>query len=263
MERKQLDRIIETLSSFKPISLKEMKGVVLMSRVDTKYICEAHLLPEILQKSVPFYNCLEINNKHYASYKTDYLDTKNLDLHTAHQNGKRNRCKIRYREYVDSKLSFLEVKFKNNKGKTVKSRIKSWFDADQISEEDNSFLQAHTPYSRDLINRMLTNNFNRITLVSKKEKERLTIDFSLTYSDNNHQKSLSNLVVIEVKQEKRNRDARIMKILKDKHVYERSFSKYTIGISLLYPEAKYNRFKENLLYLNKIVKVGSIWDSNN
>ena len=33
-----------------------------------------------------------------------------------------NRHKIRFREYVDSGLVFLEVKCKNNKGKTIKKR---------------------------------------------------------------------------------------------------------------------------------------------
>ena len=37
-----------------------------------------------------------------------------------HHNRRVNRNKIRFREYVGSNLTFLEVKTKNNKGKTIK-----------------------------------------------------------------------------------------------------------------------------------------------
>ena len=47
-----------------------------------------------------------------------------------HHNQRVNRHKIRFREYVDSGLIYLEVKCKTNKGKTVKKRLK----VDKISK---------------------------------------------------------------------------------------------------------------------------------
>ena len=42
-----------------------------------------------------------------------------------HQNKKLNRYKIRQREYLISDISFFEIKFKSNKGRTIKKRIKT------------------------------------------------------------------------------------------------------------------------------------------
>lgn len=263
MEKKLLNSIEDTLLSFQPITLKEMDGVSLMNRTDTKFVFEAELLPKILEKVSPFYRSLEIASNRYANYKTDYFDTHQFGLYIAHHNGKQNRYKIRYREYVGSDLSFLEVKFKNNKGKTLKSRIKSWVDKENISETDNSFLQEKTPFSKEELKHVLTNNFSRITLVSKTDKERLTIDFSLQFKDDTTHKILGNLAIAEVKQENVNRDSKVMQILKDFHISEASFSKYATGAALLNPQLKYNKFKPNLLFLNNIHKDGNIWNTVN
>ena len=45
-------------------------------------------------------------------------------MYLAHQNGRVIREKIRVRTYVSSGLTFLEVKNKNNKGRTDKKRIR-------------------------------------------------------------------------------------------------------------------------------------------
>ena len=66
---------------------------------------------------MPHYKCVEIENKRVSQYQTLYYDTKDMKLYNEHHNGHLNRYKIRHRTYVDSNLSFLEVKFKNNKGR--------------------------------------------------------------------------------------------------------------------------------------------------
>jgi len=261
MERKLLNNITDSLSSFQPITLKEMDGVSLMNRTDTKFVFEADLLPKILEEASPFYRSLEISNKRYANYKTDYFDSLDFGLYNAHHNSKLNRYKIRYREYIGSDLSFLEVKFKNNKGKTLKSRIQSWVDTEEISDSDNDFLKDKTPFYRENLMHILTNNFSRITLVSKTDKERLTIDFSLQFLKEDKLKQLGNLAIAEVKQEKVDRDSKVMSILKKHQIREASFSKYATGAALLNPDLKYNKFKKNFLYLNKIHLNGNIWNT--
>lgn len=260
MEKKLLSNIEESLLVFDPITLKEMDGVSLMNRTDTKFVFEAEKLPLLLEKVAPFYRSLEIDSVRFAKYKTDYFDTHSYGLYIAHQNGKQNRYKIRYREYVGSDLSFFEIKFKTNKGKTLKSRIKAWVDPNQFSEKDDQFLQTKTPYSGKELKHVLTNNFSRITLVSRTDKERLTIDFSLQFQDEKNLKVLGNLAIAEVKQEKVNRDSKVMQILKEMHIPVASFSKYAAGAALLNPQLKYNKFKPNLLFLNKIHNDANIWN---
>ena len=130
-----------------------------------------------------------------------------------------------------------------------------------ISDSDNDFLREKTPYDREKLMHILTNNFSRITLVSKTDKERLTIDFSLQFLKEGKLKQLGNLAIAEVKQENVNRGSEIMSILKNNQIREASFSKYATGAALLNPDLKYNKFKKNFLYLNKIHKNGDIWNT--
>ena len=261
MEKQQLNKVLNNLQKFEPITLAEMDGVSLMNRTDTKFVFELELLPKILEAVQPFYRSLEIKGNRFSKYKTDYFDTLDYFMYIAHQNGKQNRYKVRYREYVGSDLSFLEVKFKNNKGKTQKSRIKSWVDMDDFKGEDTAFLSEATPFSTNNLMHVLTNEFSRITLVSRTDKERLTIDFSLSFVKGETAKNLDNLVIAEVKQEKVNRDSKVMKVLKEYGIRQASFSKYASGTALLNPQLKYNKFKSNMLYLNDIHKdYGVIWN---
>jgi len=100
-----------------------MDRVALMDRIDSKYIFNIHELPGFLEKLRPYYAVLDINEQEIFSYESLYFDTPNFDLYRFHHRGKLNRFKFRIRKYVESNLLFFEVKFKNNKGRTYKSRI--------------------------------------------------------------------------------------------------------------------------------------------
>ena len=100
-----------------------MDNVRLMDRTDTKFSFHSSQLFSILDDIKFDYTALEISGKRFAEYHTLYYDTKKLDLYMHHQNGGLNRYKVRHRTYVDSQLGFLEVKFKNNKERTKKTRI--------------------------------------------------------------------------------------------------------------------------------------------
>lgn len=261
MSNEQFNNLENQLQLFDPITLVEMERVSLMNRTDMKFVFEINLLPVILNAIQPFYNSLEINGNRFFNYKTDYFDTNDFQMFTAHSNGKQNRFKVRYREYVGSSLSFLEVKFKNNKGRTLKSRISSWVDNKITDPVDVGFLDNKIPFSPNQLKHSLKNEFTRITLVNKKKKERLTVDFSLSFKKGDLFKSLPNLVIIEVKQEKIDLNSKIVQVLRKHSIRQASFSKYVSGALLLNKRLKYNQFKANMLYLNKIHKnYGVIWN---
>jgi len=127
-------------SSFSPISLEEMDGVKLMNRTDTKFTFSISVLPELFQNLSPFYNVLEIDNKRIHEYKSLYFDTKKRKFYYDHHNQRVNRFKVRFREYVDSGLTFLEVKRKNNKGKTIKKRLKVKDIVTSIKSEQQEYI---------------------------------------------------------------------------------------------------------------------------
>ena len=110
--------------NFESITLSEMDNVKLMNRTDTKFAFSANYLPEILSRMRNFYKVLEIDNERVHSYRSLYYDTDDRKFYLDHHNQRVNRNKVRFREYVGSKLTYLEIKHKNNKGKTIKKRTK-------------------------------------------------------------------------------------------------------------------------------------------
>lgn len=245
------EKISTVVHEFKSISLEEMNTVALMKRTDTKYVIPFSLLKKILSEVVDDYSVLEIDDKRIMNYSSVYFDTEDYKFYNDHHNGKTNRTKIRQRKYVDSDLTFLEIKKKNGKGETNKSRIKiDDFDL-KLSQNAKDFIKNKTKQDFNLTP-TLWNNFYRVTLVSLKNKERVTIDLDLNYTIDNEEKSYKKLVVVEVKQEKFDRSSAIVQALKKHHNNPYSISKYCIGMVNLYDNLKSNLFKRKLLKINKI-----------
>ena len=110
--------VTTALSAFSSISLEEMSTIRLMNRTDTKYIVSLSALMDVLQRASNCYRVQEVQGERNIVYHTTYLDTPDYAMYLAHQNGRVIREKIRVRTYVSSGLTFLEVKNKNNKGRT-------------------------------------------------------------------------------------------------------------------------------------------------
>lgn len=245
--------IKDLLQEFRPISLSEMDEVKLLNRTDTKFVFNKQQLLEILPQLTEDYASLEINGKRAAKYKTLYFDTEDFQLYTLHHNGKKNRNKVRFRSYVDSDLSFLEVKFKDNKGRTIKNRIKVDAIESELSENSTNFLNKSTVGDQKL-EAKIWNSFKRITLVNLKAKERLTLDYDLSFEQDGKKHLLENIIVAEVKQEKTSGASVFIKLMRKKHISNSRISKYCTGTALLNKDdgLKYNLFKEKLLQLKKI-----------
>src|SRR5690349_14641030 len=123
-----------------------MDKVELMNRKDTKFFFDKKKLPAIIDELLPHYKLLEINNTRLFSYKNIYFDTSDFFLYQQHHNKRVNRYKIRIRQYVESNLSFLEIKFKNNTGRTIKSRIIVDNFSEHLDETSVQFIESKTPF---------------------------------------------------------------------------------------------------------------------
>ena len=227
-----------------------MDAVKLLNRTDTKFVIPKDLFVRILPLLKENYKVLEIKNKRVAQYKTLYFDTDDFDFYTHHHNGWPNRYKVRMRKYIDSGLCYLEIKNKK-KGRTIKKRIQIADFEEEMSETSLQFISDVIPNDILLIKK-LWNSFNRITLVNKTDKERLTLDIGLGFQWNEEDLSLENVIIGEVKQEKVNRKSPFMKLIKENGVRPMRVSKYCIGAKLLYPDLKNNRFKQKHIHINKI-----------
>lgn len=248
-----MQRKIENLiDEFSPISLKEMNSVALMKRTDTKFVINKSQLALVLENLKDDYKVLEIKSDRIMTYSSLYFDTIGNKFYNDHHNGKVNRTKIRQRKYVESNLCFLEIKQKNGKGETNKSRIQvDDFELD-LKKSSKDFISSATDKEFNL-KPSLWNGFNRITLVNLKDKERVTLDLNLSYSMNNVEKDFRNLVIVELKQERFNRTSEVVKTLKSLKQNPYSISKYCIGMISLYNDLKYNIFKKKLIKINTII----------
>lgn len=240
------------IREFPSISLEEMRGVSLMNRYDTKYLVSADDLPVILEDAIQYYKVLEIKDRRIFQYDTLYYDTPDLLLYNFHHSGKSDRYKVRFRNYVESDLSFFEIKRKNNKGKTCKARIQLPAEFSRsLTGRMSEFLSVSTPYTPESLVSSLRVYYQRITLVNKNGKERVTIDVNLRFEHAGFKVGYPGIVIFEVKQEKV-RGSEMVDILKKHHIRSGSISKYCLGVISTHKHIKCNRFKSQLQQIKKI-----------
>lgn len=243
--------ILEILGQYTPITLAEMDSVKLMNRTDTKFLLTLKQLEDILNEVRLNYRALTINGLTINNYETLYYDTPDFYFYKRHHSGKKNRYKIRKRKYVESDLTFLEVKFKTNKDRTVKDRVKLEGIEEFLSNEQLDFIEEETHLEMGFEPK-LWNSFARLTLVNLDLPERITVDLNLTFRNNETNLDWGNIVIVEVKQERQNRHSPFMVALKKRLIRQESVSKYALGAALLYPSLKSNAFKAKLIKIKKL-----------
>lgn len=246
-----MQNIEHILTKIESIDLTQMEGVKLMDRTDTKFTFEFSKLSAVFNDIAPYYFVLDIESKRIFHYKTLYYDTEDLNLYTRHHNGHLNRYKIRHRTYLETNTAYLEVKFKSNKGRTVKERIKQASASSEWNTGEKKFLDSKLPFDPANLKPCLWVNYSRITLVNKKNAERVTIDLKLNFEHKQKQQYFNNLVIAEVKQEKK-QESFFLETMKKLKIKEGSISKYCMGVVVMNHDVKRNNFKEKIQSLKHI-----------
>lgn len=245
-----MDQIRNVITQFSKVSLSDLDRVELMNRVDLKFCFHFNLAPVIFEALKNNYSVLEIDGESIFNYHNTYYDTPDNQMYLCHHNGKLNRFKIRVRKYNQTNVSYLEIKFKNNKGRTIKNRIKkSDFDS-SFSDTEMNFIKQRSPFSADQLVPKMINTFKRVTLVNNGFTERVTIDFAPGFKTQEKEITLRNMVIVEVKQSKASESAQISQKLRSLKIENQGFSKYCIGRSLL-EKIKKNNFKPLLIKIEK------------
>ena len=256
----------EILSHYEPITLDEMSGIRLMNRTDTKFVTTKPMLRDLLLLAQNDYRVQDIKGERISPYYTVYFDTPDCAMYRCHETGHTNRQKLRIRSYVNSGLNFLEVKTKNNHGRTGKKRITMLgFDPrypqhdiafgpqDDNSQAYDEFLAANLGYDPTLLSEKVENHFNRVTLVNKLKTERLTIDFDLQFDNivtGRHQ-DMGDIVIVELKRDGL-QPSPILKSLMQLGIKPMGFSKYLIGSALTDDTLRHNRIKPRLRQIAKM-----------
>jgi len=257
----QLDNIRGVLNSFKSHSLTDLNLATLMSRVDTKYVFHISQLSDLLNAIKNDYSVLEINNRRISQYSSIYFDTDNLLFYSMHHQGRANRHKVRIRHYVDSGEKYLEIKFKNNKGRTIKKRCAIDLNEQIDSEHCRSFMESlGVPQYSELMPSQ-ESTYNRIALACEARGERVTIDVNLKnrllLDGEGRAYRQPDIVIAEVKQAKASRNTPITEAIRHLGIRKSRYSKYCIGMVLTTPdksEVKKNRFKKIVRKVSSITE---------
>ena len=249
------------------ITLDEMRDVKLMNRIDTKYVLsEGEILTLLEHIAECGYRVQVIDGVRACRYDTLYYDTAERDMYVAHHNRQLTRQKVRTRTYVESGLTFLEIKNKNNRGRTKKRRTeipREAFNAFANNAAATEFYKDKGHHAYDTITPALSTRFVRITLVNPRLTERLTIDLALEYQDvrSDTHAAIPTMAIVELKQ-----DGSITSDLKrtmlDMRICPLKVSKYCLGTTLTVDGIKHNRFKEKLRNIAKRLGTTEIIKTN-
>jgi len=237
---------------FDPIGLKEMDSLALLNRTDIKFVMTFNQLIMTLVALQSDYSILSVGGQRLNHYRTLYFDTPDFYLYHRHVNGAADRYKVRSREYADSHRSYLEVKHKVHNARTIKTRIRTNQPVTFIDMEVADWLDSVFPYDSRSMEPKLWNTFTRITLVSMCSGERITLDTNLKFYAGGEVVQLGGVAVAEIKMDTVNHNSVFLMQMRNQHLRPQGFSKYCLGVSLLYEQVKRNAMKSKILKIEKM-----------
>jgi hypothetical protein len=247
-----LNIFLNNVHDLKSVSLAELDSVSLQNRIDSKYVLSRDFINKLFPCLLENYKVLSIKGTRVFTYENNYFDTNDLLFYKDHHNGYSNRIKVRSRKYVESNLSYFEIKKKEKVYRTNKIRVSLNDIVTYVNEEKQNLVQSLTRKEVNNLELILKNNFKRITLVNNDFTERVTIDFNLHFSDEINLVSFEKFIVLEVKQSKTTQESPLVSFLRANNTRENSFSKYIFGVMALRPEMKKNNFLPIIKNLSKI-----------
>lgn len=241
-------------SSVAPIGLDELQDVALMNRRETKYVLREGDLLCALAPLATRYRVLEIDGIRIHRYLSLYFDTPSFFLYHRHRAGGKHRYKVRAREYSDTRLAFLEIKHKISEIRTEKNRIQTPGFLTSLTAEFDAFVEEHYPLPVAELQPKLLNAYRRITLAGIHSPERVTLDLGPRFSAAGGRATLPGIAIAEVKCEGNGRGSDFILRMREMGIRPMGFSKYCVGVSLLYPHIKNHYFRPTLRAVHKIMQ---------
>lgn len=259
-----MDPVIETvLDGFAHLSLDELNTkAAMLERLDNKYILPASRFRPAIETLADHFDVLEIDGKRAFIYATTYYDDPALRGYYDHHQGRRKRCKVRVRNYVDAGFSYLEVKLKDKRQVTIKKRLKLAVPENGLDSCGLDFVETchHDLYAEPFAKALMPVidvQYERVTLVAKAGGERMTIDTALRFEAANVTRVVRpHMLIIETKSKRGNGIAD--KILRSMHMHPtKRCSKYCIGMAATGQVDRRNRFLPALRRLDLLTPAQS------
>ena len=250
---------------FASISLKKRNAnASMMVRRDNKYVVHSHKMQQAVLAFAKHFDVLEIDGQRHFTYETFYFDDAEYSSYHDHQRGRRKRFKARIRKYTDAQLCFLELKFKDKRGVTVKKRqphpIERYgaLDADQTEYIRSTYRDLYKGEFDGELRPTVETHTQRTTLVAKDGGERMTIDFNLEFINGQLRFNVDpGLFIVETKSANANGIAD--KILRSLHLHPtKRCSKYCMAMAALQVVDKHNNFLPALRKLDAVPEAGAL-----
>ena len=190
--------IEEKIASFEPITLAGINALQadLQNRIDSKFLIHLQDYLALMNDIRADYHVLEIEGRRMQRYETLYFDTEDYSFYNMHHNKKGTRLKVRIRKYIENNLIFLELKEKNNKSVTAKTRIPLPFFPLNLMELKTVIEDAGIDILEEQLQPQLWTFFQRMTFVNPIYKERMTIDVDLILKNSQTEMLCENLVIV-------------------------------------------------------------------
>jgi len=182
-------KLFDTLKDFATISLEELNATMsLMERIEKKYLVSLDALGEVMEKLQKDYYILSIKNNSIFTYDNIYMDSDDFLFFYQHEKGQSSRMKVRSREYVDSNMAFFECK--QRKGDLIR-KLRYGLPVKEskiLTHKSSAFYQdtctsLNLDYAHADLKPTLRTHYKRVTLCSKNNDERITIDFDIQVQD--------------------------------------------------------------------------------
>lgn len=241
------------LNGFGRISLPELnRRAALLDRQENKYVAGVETFDAMLDELSRHFDVLDIDGRVLFDYSTVYFDSDCLAAYRAHAQDRRRRFKVRSRHYVDSGLCYVEVKLKGSRDRTIKERLPcevgehGSFPAAGQHFVERVYCDVYDVEFPYVLRPQAAMRFRRVTLVGKRGAERVTVDADLRFEDTGGARAAMprGLVIVEVKSP----DGRgaADHIVRGHGLRGESCSKYCLGMNLLRPGLRNNRFRPTL-----------------
>ena len=239
-------------SEFEIVEFDRLEDDILLNRKEIKFYFSKTILPSILKELHDEFDIVSFNKDLIQEYHSVYYDSS-YRHYLDHHNKRKNRYKIRFRNYKESNLWFLEIKHKQNNGVTLKQRIEIPSNSINIFHPRNqAFLNEFYPRGVQGLEETISTSYFRSSFISKSKQSRITIDTNLSLMCKNQLVKFDELVVLELKFQSAFPYHTFRRMMKDYKIFPESISKYCLGICYLKQNVKKNNFKQKLTKIESI-----------
>jgi VTC domain len=244
--------IAASLRHLSAIGLEELNAAAaLQTRVDRKYVLPALQATQLLGAFEAELRILEMDGKRTFGYDSVYFDTPQLDSYLLAARGRRRRFKIRTRTYVDSAVSFLEVKTEGSREATVKDRIpyhladRSRITAEGLAYINDTLTETIGGVPSGPLEPVLETRYRRTTLFLPGSDSRATLDEAVTWQrPGGSPWLLDGSLVLETKSG--STAGPLDRLLWDSGIRPSRISKFATGMAALCPGLPANRWHRTL-----------------